>query len=83
MKPLSTNYKMPCKQDLSGFWNRVERALKGLGKSIITSHFDENHIRVVAPVILGDAVWDLFSEINYRDWSTFKSTVERRFGLTK
>jgi hypothetical protein len=39
VKPLSTSFKLPCKQDLGGFWKRAERAIRGLGKNICVDDF--------------------------------------------
>lgn len=55
----------------------------GLGRQIKVEDFDEHHIQVVAPIVLGEAVWELFSEESYRNWEDFKGAVDRRFGLTK
>lgn len=71
VKPLSTNFKLPCKQDLSSFWRRAERALKGLGAKVDVRMFGPEHIEVVGPVLLGEAVWELYQNERFDDWEEF------------
>ena len=44
---------LPRRQDLLDFWERIERAVSGLGSSIDINHFNSSHIRAIAPLILG------------------------------
>jgi hypothetical protein len=83
VKPLSTNFKLPCRQDLSSFWNRAERAIRGLGRSISVHAFEECHLKMIGPVILGEAVWELLSDRDQEDWETFQTAINKRFGLTR
>ena len=62
---------------------RVDRALRGLGKSVKAEFFDDDHIQVIGPLILGEAIWTLYAHEEFFDWNEFKKAVERRFGLNK
>lgn len=38
---------------------------------------------MIAPLLLGDAAYDLLVESGWDDWYSFQETVEARFGLSK
>jgi hypothetical protein len=57
VKVLSKEGKKPPKQDLSTFWNKAKRAIRGLGAKIDPDDFEDVHIHMVAPIILGDHLY--------------------------
>jgi hypothetical protein len=59
VRPLSTDGKTPARRDLSGYWNKVKRAIRGLGSNIKPEYFTNDHIHLVGPIILGDAAYEL------------------------
>lgn len=82
MQPLSRDNRHPPKQDLRPFWDRVDRALLGLGPEIRAEHFHSQHIRQVAPVVLGEPVWELVKNEVFTSWGDLRVVVDRRFGLS-
>ena len=84
----ATDGTLPRRQDLSDFWEHIERAVSGLGSSISIANFDASHIRAIAPLILGQHAWSVvcgsLSDGNgLQDWRTLKKTVEAWFGLPR
>ena len=84
----ATDSTLPRRQDLSDFWEHIERAVSGLGSSISIADFDASHIRAIAPLILGQHAWSVvrgsLSDGNgLQDWRTLKKIVEARFGLPR
>lgn len=55
--PLSKDTQIPPRQDLSGFWDQVTRTVNGLSDDIEVEFFTNEHIRAIAPIILGPAVY--------------------------
>jgi hypothetical protein len=43
----------------------------------------DEHIKVVAPIILGDHIYDQFAANYYRNWAAFEEAVETRYGLSR
>lgn len=56
VKPLSKEGRKPPRQDLTTFWQRVERAIRGLGAGKLED-LENEHIHVLAPLVLGDHVY--------------------------
>jgi hypothetical protein len=83
IKPLSSEGKMPARQDLSSFWHKVKRAIKGLGGDIRAADLEGDHLEILAPLILGDTAYDLVKNQSFDDWYSFEKMVEDRFGLSK
>lgn len=61
----------------------MERAISGLGPHLCLADLEHPHIQILAPLVLGEAVWDLYANTYFADWTEFKSVITRRFGLTK
>ncbi len=59
IKPLSNEGKMPARQDLSVFWTKATRAIKGLGGDICAEDLEAEHLLVLAPILLGDTAFEL------------------------
>lgn len=74
---------MPVRQDLSLMWDRVERHLRALGMTIEPHRFSQYHIVHLGPVILGETVWQEFSNGSYSTWAEFKEAVNQRYGLSR
>lgn len=45
--------------------------MKGLGNRIDVMQFGPGHIEAVGPVLLGEAVWELYSNEQFLDWEDF------------
>lgn len=50
---------MPARQDLSVFWTKATRAIKGLGGDICAEDLEAEHLLVLAPILLGDTAFEL------------------------
>lgn len=59
IKPLSSEGKMPARQDLAVFWMRASRAIRGLGGDIYAADLEEPHLDILAPLLLGDTAYEL------------------------
>jgi hypothetical protein len=57
IRPLSKEGRKPPRQDLATFWQRVERAVRGLGANVRMGDLEDEHIHVLAPLVLGDHVY--------------------------
>lgn len=83
VKPLSKEGKKPPRQDLSTFWRKAERAISGLGARIEARHMGDSHIHLVAPILLGEHIYEQFSSTTFDDWEEFQAAVEARYGLSR
>lgn len=83
LTPLSTEDRYPARQDMTPFWERATRALRGLGPEIITWNFRERHLDYIAPVILEPSVWEIFKYARWDNWAEMTTAVDNRFGLSK
>jgi hypothetical protein len=81
VRPLSREGRKPPRQDLTMFWLRVERAIVGLGLKL--ADLSNEHIRVLAPLILGDHVYGQLASLTFFEWDDFVEAVEGRYGLSK
>lgn len=54
-----------------------------MGRNINPLVFTNAHIQRVAPVILGAPAWSVLAGEHFMDWSAFRETVDRRYGLTR
>lgn len=80
---LAGDFSIPIRQDLSLMWEKVERHLRALGTTIEPYRFNQNHIRHLGPVLLGELVWCEFTNRAYDTWTDFKEAVSEKYGLTK
>ena len=77
--PLSTD-ALPPRQDLADFWEAAEGGITSLGPDVALEFLDAQHLRVIAPVILGDAVWDLYKRQNVTTWRALRAQVDSLWG---
>jgi hypothetical protein len=71
IKPLSSEGNMPARQDLSLFWMKAERAIRGLGGDITVDGLRQQHMNVLAPILLGDTAYELLQNQSMGDWDLF------------
>ena len=76
VKPLSKEGKKPPRQDLSTFWAKVTRAVNGLSSKVDVDLLVNEHIHVLAPIILGDNVYEQFAQSNFLGWEEFMEAVD-------
>lgn len=50
---------MPARQDLTSFWRKAKRAIKGLGGDIKAEKLEREHIDILAPLLLGDSAYEV------------------------
>ena len=81
-KPLSSDTELPEPSDLCTWWKLAERAISSLGSDICLPCLDEDAVRNLAPVILGEAAYEAIKDRPFNNWRTFKEQVEKRFGLS-
>ena len=80
--PLSENATVPPRQDLTPFWRHARDACLALGPQIDPMVFGAVHIERIAPVILGEPVWNLLENGSYAHWEDLVVAVEEAYGLT-
>ena len=71
------------RQDLPPFWCCARDACLALGPQIDPVVFGAVHIERIAPVILGEPVWNLLENGLYAHWEDFVVAVEEAYGLTR
>lgn len=83
IKPLAKDGKRPPRQNLANFWNRAKRAVEGLGAGIKVDDLDNEVMHRLAPILLGEHIYNIFSNKVFYDWDDFMGAVEDKFGLSK
>ena len=43
----------------------------------------DSHIHLVAPILLGEHIYEQFSSTTFDDWEEFQAAVEARYGLSR
>jgi hypothetical protein len=62
---------------------KAKRALNGLGPKIDVARMRDEHIKVVAPILLGDHIYEQFASVFFSSWAAFEIAVEARYGLSR
>ena len=57
--------------------------MEGLGPEISVWDLRREHLRQVAPVLLGPMVWEMFKHEAWDSWGEMEAAVDRRFGLSR
>ena len=82
-KPLGTDEKLPPPQDLHFFWERCERAVRGLSTAFTINDLNDPAISELAPLILGQAAWATVKDAYFPNWKAFKDVVGAKYGMTE
>ena len=77
--PLSTDTKVPARQDLRMWWRGVEAALLGMGPECEPARLGHVHVTRVAPVLLGPAAWAALADDQFDDWPEFQAGGREAF----
>ena len=54
----------------------------GIGQGVKTSHLSADHIKKLAPHLVGQAVWRAVKHRRFTNWPKFRDVIEQQFGLT-
>ena len=81
-EPLAKGSALPEPQDLSAWWDRVERVLDSVNPAVQLADIDQQGCTNLGPIILGDVAWKVIRSTHIRDWPAFRRAVERRFGIS-
>ena len=72
---------MPECRPLESFWERCKRALRAVDPTVEVERLPADAIETLAPVMLGDAAWDLLRSLGITSWGELVGAVEDRFGV--
>ena len=81
--PLGGAELAPAARYLDSWWKSVERAIKAIDAGCDVVDLPKEAIEMIAPVLLGQAAWELVCEQDFDTWSEFRGVVEDRFGMLK
>lgn len=80
--PLCKENNRPIRQDLTVFWNRVERNLPGLCADFEWDRLGGQELGTLGPYLLGEGAWKKLPRKEFLSWEDFKMVVDRAVGLT-
>lgn len=66
---------------LDSWWSSVERAIRAVDTGCHVADLPRDAIEMLAPILLGQAGWELICKQPFADWLEFKEAVEDRFGI--
>lgn len=81
LTPLGEKDVPPARRYLAKFWARVSYALEGVDSTCRIADLPRATIDRLGHLILGEAAWDLISNLPFQDWAGFQQAVEDRFGM--
>ena len=79
--PLGGADMAPERRYLDSWWKGVERAIKAIDAGCDVADLPKEAIEMLAPVILGQAGWELVCMHAFSSWESFKGVVDNRFGV--
>ena len=80
--PLCKPQTKPIRQDLTGFWKRIQRQLPGLCADFKWEKLGPDEIDTLGPYLLGEGAWNKLPKRSYYSWEEFRRAVDSAVGLS-